>query len=121
MKIKKWKDLDRIKNDRYLIWVDQRQIYVRILPDDDITKWSSLTMFIPDFTTEEIIGILKSVGFNVEFIKSPLEQVKEYLNHKKSNIKKLPTQDSYSSGYTDGELSILNGLLYKIERIEKDD
>jgi len=120
IQIKEWKQLNYCSNDKYLIMVDYLQIHVRILPDDKEIA-PSLRIVIPNFSNEEIIGILKLVGFDVEFIKSPLEQVKDII---KNRISVVNNWTCYNEEIENDKLVIkgeMQSLLEEIERIEKDD
>jgi len=117
VKIKSWEDLDGVKNDNYFLTVGGNGF----ISAYDLTKTKYYGEFKPKLDANLTIAWLKLFGFNIEFIESPLEQVKEYITHKKSNIKAITIRDDYNNGYADGEMSALNALLLKIERIEKDE
>jgi hypothetical protein len=120
VKIKEWSNLNGVKNDKYeLEWSERDNSFQVNLPNK--TNYYVADIEIDKANEETIIAWLKLFGFNIEFIKSPLEQVKEYIAHKKSNIKAITIRDDYNNGYADGEMSALNALLLKIERIEKDE
>jgi len=118
VKIKQWKDLNGVKNDKYVIVEQLSQIYVRALPDDK-TNDASFRIHTKDFTEDQIIKILKSIGFNIEFQKSPLEQMKEEVRKIKSTAINnwMQTDDHYWDGVQHACLATLD----VIERIEKDE
>ncbi len=98
---------------------------------DDSTKSESLLIDTLDFATEEVIGMLKSVGFNIEFQKSPLEQVKDEVESLKRYAEEASNPYMYKhvseevktglKRYFEGAIEMAKDILRAIERIEKDE
>jgi hypothetical protein len=122
IKIKEWKDLNGLKNEKYVMRISYRTIYVRKLPDN-AHEVEALRIFIPDYATKEIIEFLKILSFNIEFQKSPLEQVKKEIEKRISDVdfENLDSNEKQTKLYWCGRVDEALAIKEIIERIEKDE
>jgi cell division protein FtsI/penicillin-binding protein 2 len=124
MKIKNWEDLYNAENKKYIIKKSNNYGFaIYTMPYDDFTEWVA---YINPFKlkSETAIEMLKALGFDVKFIKSPLEQVKE-------ELKKIYTEgcgeyhdakiNTYDQGYFCCKFEMAKELLNFIERVEEDE
>jgi hypothetical protein len=119
IKIKEWSELDGVKNDKFVIICKGRSNVISMFTKGEEFYVGDLcTDYIDEKT---IIGILKLVGFDVEFIKSPLEQVKDII---KNRISVVNNWTCYNEELENDKLVIkgeMQSLLKEIERIEKNE
>jgi hypothetical protein len=120
MKIKAWKELYGKENEKYTIRTDGETIDV-LLKEDLCEEVVSIWQVFKDI--DRTLGILKYFGFEVEFQKSPLEQVKDEIEKRILNTTKLHdkfTRECYGLGYCSGRIHEGKLILQLIESIEKD-
>jgi hypothetical protein len=79
---------------------------------------------IQNFTTEQIIKLLETMGFEVEFKNCQTESIKEQIQRRHSVALEQclnPIRTAFSKVYWEGRYELCEELLRFIEEIEKDE